>query len=271
MPLEYEAIRKSFNKAANEYEDNAVLQKEVMYRMMDRLQIEADLEPKHILDLGCGTGWAMPELLKLYPNTKITGIDFSEKMLKQVSKHKQINTLLHDIHSLPLEDNSVDLIYSNMVLHWSNEADVFKECRRVLKHGGLLLMSALGETTLFELKHCWKTIDDLAHVNTFPALHDLGDKLLNTGFHDVVVNTEVLTLTYADIRALMSDLKASGGQNVDEKRSKSLYSRQQLYKLANAYKDYQLEDNRIPASFEVVYLRAKKPALAKSAIAVTIK
>ena len=271
MPLDYEAIRESFNKAANNYEDNGVLQKEIMLRMMERLKMEADLNPKLILDLGCGTGWAMPELLKLYPNCEITGIDFSQNMLNQVPKHNQIKTIHHDVHSLPLDDNCVDIVYSNMMLHWSNEADVFKECLRVLKHDGLLLMSALGETTLFELKQCWKDIDNQPHVNSFPALHNMGDQLLNTGYQNVVVNTEVLTLTYTDIRALMNDIKASGGKNVDEKRQKSMYSRNQLQKLSKSYDAFKQEDGRLPASYEVVYLRANKQSLAENAIPVSIK
>lgn len=271
MPLEYEAIRRSFNKAAAEYEDNAVLQKEIMLRMMDRLQIETGLKPKHILDLGCGTGWAMPELLKLFPDSKITGIDFSEKMLSRVSESSQVKTILHDTHSLPLDDNSMDLVFSNMMLHWTNETDVFKECLRVLKHDGLLLISALGETTLFELKQCWSDIDSQPHVHGFPALHDLGDQLLKSGYHDVVVNTEVLTLTYSDIRSLMKDIKASGAQNVDEQRNKGLYSRKQLQQLSKSYQEFKQEDGRLPASYEVVYLRAKKPSLADNAIPISIK
>jgi malonyl-CoA O-methyltransferase len=271
MPLEYEAIRKSFNKAASHYQDNAVLQKEIMHRMMERLQVEPDLNPKHILDLGCGTGWAMPELLKLYPRAKITGIDFSQKMLNHVPKNPQITTIHNDAHSLPLDDNSVDIVYSNLMLHWTNEADVFKECLRVLKHDGLLLMSALGETTLFELKQCWQEIDDQIHVHSFPALHDLGDQLLNNGYHDVVVNTEVLTLTYADVRALMKDIKASGGQNADENRNKGMCSRVQLQKLNKLYSDFKQEDGRLPASYEVVYLHAKKQPLSENAIPLSIK
>ncbi len=270
MPLEYEAIRNSFNKAAKDYETNAVLQKEILFRLMERLEIETDLSPKHILDLGCGTGLAMPQLLKKYPNANITGIDFSNNMLKQVPHHPLIKTIHHDAHNLPLDDNSMDLIFSNMMLHWCNESDVFKECLRVLKHDGLLLMSALGETSLFELKQCWKLIDSQPHVHTFPALHKMGDDLLNSGYHDVVVNTDILTLTYTDIRSLMKDIKASGGQNVEENRNKGLLTRKQLYALTKAYEEFK-QDERLPASYEVVYLRAKKQSLGEQAIPLSIK
>ena len=261
MPLEYNAILKSFNSVATDYEKNAVLQKEVKSRLLERLEDEAKLDenfrPKHILDLGCGTGWAIPELLKLFDGVKISALDFSENMLNQVAQNSQVKTIHHDVHDLPFEDNSLDVIFSNMLIHWCNEKDVFSECMRVLKPGGLLIMSALGETSLVELKHAWLSVDKQPHVHDFPALHNLGDDLLKARFEEVVVNAEIITLTYQDVVTLMKDIKASGGHNANELRSKGLMSSDQLQKLSEAYEEFR-EDDRIPASYEVVYLRAVK-------------
>lgn len=265
MPLEYEAIRKSFSTAAKHYEENAILQKEVLYRLLERLddekQINSDLKPLHILDLGCGTGWAIPELVSLFPKVKASALDFSPQMLKHVDS-SIAQTFLGDVHDLPFDDNSLDIVFSNMVLHWSNEKEVFMQARRVLKPGGLLLMSCLGETSLFELKHAFSEVDEKEHVHSFPALHDLGDELLKAGFSDVVVNAEVITLTYKNISALMKDIKASGGHYVDEQRCRSLMPTTRLKLLTKAYENFRTDD-RLPASYEIVYLRAKKPQAIK--------
>lgn len=262
MPLEYQAIRNSFNAIAHQYEDNAVLQKEVLTRLLERLADEQTLNPnlpaQQLLDLGCGTAWAATELFELFPKVNITALDFSQYMLNQIRPHSKINPILADVHDIPLADESIDIMFSNMLLHWSNEKDVFKEAYRVLKPGGLILMSALGETSLFELKQAWTSVDNNAHVHDFPALHNLGDDLLKTGFEQVVVNAEILTLTYKDIIALMKDIKASGGHNSNEQRSKGLLSRSQLAQLTQAYEPFK-SDDRLPASYEVVYLRALKP------------
>lgn len=271
MPLEYEAIRKSFNAAANRYEENAVLQREVLNRLIERLEdeqkIDTDLKPAHILDLGCGTGWAIPRLKQLFPEIKVSALDFSTSMLSKVDTNLA-KTYCEDVHNLPFADNSIDIVFSNMMLHWSNEADVFLEARRVLKPGGLLLMSSLGETSLFELKHAFSEVDDKKHIHTFPALHDLGDDLLKSGFEDVVVNAEVITLTYNNVKTLMKDIKASGGQNVDENRDKGMMPSQQLKQLEKAYEPFR-QDDRLPASYEIVYLRSKKPK-AKSGLDLNI-
>ncbi len=272
MPLEYEAIRKSFNAIAHQYEENAILQKEVLTRLLERLSDEAlidmNLKPQHILDLACGTGWAHKGIQKVFTDTKISALDFSQNMLNQVDKELAI-PILADAHDLPFVDNSVDVVFSNMALHWCNESDVFAESRRVLKPGGLIVMSALGETSLYELKGILSELDDKPRVHTFPALHDLGDDLLKAGFEDVVVNAEVITLTYKDVVSLMKDIKASGGHNVDEKRSKGLTTSQWLKQTQAAYEDYR-EGGRIPASYEIVYLRAKKPSV-KNGLNLTIK
>ncbi|MFK8011551.1 MAG: malonyl-ACP O-methyltransferase BioC [Marinicellaceae bacterium] len=261
MPLEYHAILKSFNNAANQYEENAVLQKEVMSRLIERLddecKIDPTFQPNHILDLGCGTGWAIPKFLKLFNNVKISALDFSKNMLEHISHHKQVNVIHSDVHDLPFEDNAFDVVFSNMLIHWCNEKDVFAECMRVLKPNGLLIMSALGETSLVELKQSWLSVDKQMHVHDFPALHDMGDTLLKLGFEEPVVNAEIITLTYKDIISLMRDIKSSGGHNVIESRKKGLMTRKQLNTLMNAYEEFRVDD-RLPASYEVVYLRAKK-------------
>lgn len=273
MPLEYEAIQKSFNAAAKQYEANAVLQKEVLSRLLERLddeqKLDERLKPSHILDLGCGTGWAIPEILKLFPDIKISALDFSQSMLNEVADYPETEIYCADVHNLPLSDNSVDIVFSNMLLHWSNEQDVFAEAMRVLKPNGLLIMSCLGETSLVELKQAWLSVDKQNHVHSFPALHNLGDDLLKKGFGEVVVNAEIITLTYENVTALMKDIKASGGHNVNEGRNKGLMSVSQLAQLSEGYEVFR-EEQRLPASYEVVYLRAKKPQT-KEAISLTIK
>ncbi|MCF6319268.1 MAG: methyltransferase domain-containing protein, partial [Proteobacteria bacterium] len=239
MPLEYEAIRQSFNRIAKQYEENAILQKEVLGRLLERLHdeqiLDAKLKPTHIIDLGCGTGWAIPEILKLFPDTKISALDFSQAMLNEIDTNNGVDVFCADVHDLPFDDNSVDVVFSNMLLHWSNEQDVFAEAMRVLKPGGLLIMSCLGETSLVELKQAWLNVDKQSHVHDFPALHNLGDDLLKQGFAEVVVNAEIITLTYKHIIALMKDIKASGGHNVNENRKKGLMCRSQLALLEKGY------------------------------------
>ncbi len=261
MPLEYQSIKAAFENCAQNYEENAILQKEVLSRLMERLNdeviLDASLRSETVIDLASGTGWAIEGLTALFSNAQITALDFSQNMLNQ-NNHVNINKVCSDIHNLPFNDNSYDIIFSNMALHWCNESDVFNECMRILRPGGLLVMSCLGETSLYELKQAFKVVDNNPHVHDFPALHDLGDQLLNKGFEQVVVNAEIITLTYKNLKALMKDIKASGAQLADENRKKGMMTPLKFLKLQEAYEIFK-EEGRLPASYEVVYLRAKKP------------
>ena len=124
--------------------------------------------------------------------------------------------LCADLEQLPLADDSVDLIYSNAAIQWSNDLDhTFEEFLRVLKPGGLLMFTTFGPDTLKELKASWQKIDDTVHVNPFVDMHDIGDEMLKSGFVDPVIEAEVITVTYDHVDRLMQQREFHGGCAID--------------------------------------------------------
>jgi ArsR family transcriptional regulator len=101
-----------------------------------------------IIDIGCGTGRNLP-ILAEYAN-KVIGIDLSPKML-QLSEHIcQKNHLSYelkqgDLQHIPVESDSIDGIFMNMVLHHSSEPyKVLQEVYRIMiTKGNLLLIDLL--------------------------------------------------------------------------------------------------------------------------------
>ena len=74
------AVRRAFGRAAASYDGAAALQREVGARLATRLDV-VKLEPRRVLDLGCGTGAALPLLATRYPRAALVAIDAAPPML----------------------------------------------------------------------------------------------------------------------------------------------------------------------------------------------
>lgn len=254
-------VRESFNAAAGKYDGAAVLQKEVGKRILERLDFIKH-DPEVILDVGSGTGDASHALGVRYKKSQIISLDLAEAMLcKARSKNGWLkNTfgkqsfLCGDAESLPLADNSVDFIFSNLALQWCADLDkTFQEFKRVLKPEGLLLFSTFGPDTLKELRQSWRQADDqAAHVNNFLDMHDIGDALLRAGLADPVMDMENITLTYKDPYQLMRELKEIGAHTVNEGRRPGMTGKGRLKRMLDAYEQFR-KDGVLPATYEVVY------------------
>jgi len=260
-------VRAAFERAAASYDSAAVLQREVSDRMAERLAYIKH-EPAVILDAGSGTGYGAAQLRERYPDARIIELDLAAAML-QASRAKQQDgagffgrllgkartpwQVCGDLEALPLADQSVDMIWSNLAIQWVNVPDsVFAEFRRVLKPDGLVMFSTLGPDTLLELRAAFAGIDGATHVNQFIDMHDLGDALVRTGFGEPVMDMDKIVLTYDDARAVMQDLKAIGAHNATGGRGRGLMGKHAWQQVCSAY-EARRRDGKLPATYEVVY------------------
>ena len=64
-----------------------------------------------VLDLCCGTGDFSRIISKLYPRTRVIGLDFSSEMLKLAkSKNKNVVFMQGDCINLPFKNGEIDYI-----------------------------------------------------------------------------------------------------------------------------------------------------------------
>jgi arsenite methyltransferase len=102
-----------------------------------------------VLDLGSGAGLdCFLAAHKVGENGKVIGIDMTQAMIDKARKNAQkynlsnVEFLLGDIESLPVNSASVDVIMSNCVINLApNKNKVFQEAFRVLKSGGTMAIS----------------------------------------------------------------------------------------------------------------------------------
>ena len=260
-------LRLAFERAAASYDGAAVLQREIGSRMLSRLDYVRQ-QPAVVLDAGCGTGHATADLQQRYPAATVCALDLALSMVGRACARsgwarrltgRGLRGVCADIENLPLRAGAINLLWSNLALQWVNDPlRAFGEFRRVLAPGGLLMFSTFGPDTLKELRAAYQGTDQHTHVNRFVDLHDLGDMLVQAGFADPVMDMECLTLTYKDVRALMHDLKAIGAHNVTAGRPQGMSARATLAAVERNYEQWRCDD-RLPATFEVVYGHAWVP------------
>ena len=264
--IDRHAMRAAFEKAAASYDAVAILQQEVADRLVERMDLMS-MKPVSILDAGSGTGFVSQLLAARYPKAKITALDLAFNMLKQAKEkrtfkqrwNKKFSYVNAEVESLPFADASFELVISGLTLQWCQDLPkVFAEFKRILVPGGLLMFSSFGPDTLKELRQSWAEVDDLAHVNAFADLHDVGDALLQSAFADPVMDMEMLTVTYKNVKSVMSDLKQIGAHNVMQGRSHNITGKNKLQKMIQAYEQFRI-DGLLPVSHEIVYGHAWIP------------
>lgn len=251
-------VAESFSKAAASYDAVAHLQRRVGDRLFGMLDSE---DCAAVLDLGCGTGSSLLRLQLQFPSAALYAVDIAHGMLEFARKQHGVvdcTMLCADAECLPLANESVDCVFSNLALQWCELMIVLRECKRVLRPGGRLYMSTLGPETLRELRTAWSEVDDYVHVNRFTPIETVYVALADESLHDYAVTRELITLQYTNLRSLTSELKALGAHNINSGAPRGLTGKQRVRALLSAYEQHRDAQDMLPASYEALYLCATK-------------
>lgn len=263
------STRKDFSAAAASYDSAAVLAHEVGLRLADRLDC-VKIAPRRFADIGCATGDGVRALMRRYPEALPLAVDYAAPMLAAVQDRAGLWTRLRgraprcvnaDVRALPLAANSLDLVWSNLMLHWLPDPPAlqaaFAELHRVLAEGGLLHFALLGPDTLKELRTAAAKVGTEVGAGwTAPAfldMHDIGDMLMAAGFGDPVMEMEMLTLTYRSPRSFLADQRHLGVRN-------GLLGALGWRDARRIFAAWERVEGVLPARFEIVYGHAWKVA-----------
>lgn len=257
---------------------------EIAQRMLQRLSY-IRIKPDTVLDAGCGNAHALEPLRAHYPDLNYIGLDFCAPVLETARQRfsakpgfwqklrnrptAPVTFTLADMADTGLVAESVDLIWSNMALHWHPEPHrVIAEWRRILRPNMLTMFSSLGPGSMIELR---TAIQD-AGLNTatpqFVDMHDFGDLLLENGFLDPVMDQEVITLTYRTAEKLLQDLRILGG-NPSLDRHPGLAGRKWRQRLIDSLESQRHADGTLHLTVEVAYGHAWRAAAHRSALGET--
>ena len=176
------------------------------------------------LDIGFGTGFPLTELaMRLGDSSIVYGIDPSSEAIEKTRKkieHYGINNvkLIEGVaESIPLPDNSIDLITSNNGLNNVSDIDkALEECARIIKEGGQLIQTMNLDGSMFEFYDVLKSVlcdfqlfdeiklkeKHIAHKR--PAVNSIVSKLREQGFEIKNLEYDQFNYYFADGTAIFN-------------------------------------------------------------------
>jgi len=104
--------------------------------------------PEEILEIGCGGGRNAGELIKRYPNAKVTAIDYSDVSVQKATvynseaiKNGRCIVRRGDVSALTLPEGKYDLATAfETIYFWPGLEKCFAEVAKVIKPGGVFMI-----------------------------------------------------------------------------------------------------------------------------------
>jgi NADH dehydrogenase [ubiquinone] 1 alpha subcomplex assembly factor 5 len=230
--------------------------------LAERLAVVRRIFPNAV-DLGAHHGILSRTLAATPGIETLTALEPNAALLAQCPSPK----VRANLEALPLAEASVDLVLSGLSLQWVNDlpGTLVQVCR-ALKPDALFLAALLGGGTLAELRQAWLIAETEVtggvspRVAPFADVRDLGNLVQRAGFALPVVDSDTVTVTYADPLALMREIKAMGASNMLTDRRRVPVTRGLLLRAAEVYAErFAKPDGRIPATFEILTVTAWRP------------
>lgn len=241
--LNLKDVRRRFDSAAASFDSADFVHsvtRDGLFARLEPLVFDAD----SVLDLGSATGSAEQQLRKRFGRAHIVSLDVSHEMLCQGIRNRpwlsralysRSSPVQADAASLPFIDQSIDFVFSNLLLPCVDRPDVvFAEVARVLRKDGVFAFATLGPDSLLEIRRAWNSVDEHAHVNHFLDMHDIGDSLVRSGLRDPILDVDRLSVNYTSSGKLFADLTNVGARNALRRRNRSLVGKRRFKKMVDA-------------------------------------
>ncbi len=171
------------------------------------------------------------------------------------------------METVPFEQQSLDLTVSLLSLQAMNDIPgMLIQIRRALRPDGLFLGAFAGAGTLAELRESLLAAETELYggasprVTPFTDVRDAGALLQRAGLALPVADVETVTVRYADLFALMADLRAMGETSALADRSRRPGTRRLFVRASEIYAErFSDPDGRIRASFSIVWMSGWAP------------
>jgi len=178
---------------------------------------------------------------------------------------KAKNKVIGDEEDLSFEDESFDLVVSNLNMHFINDVPKFlMNVKRILRKDGVFIASFFGEENLSELAHVLHLVQNEFYGGVSPIMPPTIDVktsanlLQKSGFGSPISDFDKIEVMYADVMNLFKDIKYMAQGNILNTKSNRFFTKSFLEAICKKYFDeYSDSSKQVRATFEVVTIMGR--------------
>jgi malonyl-CoA O-methyltransferase len=220
-------VASAFGHAASRYNHFAQVQQRILEWSLSHVPPLARAndsslsasDPTCIVDLGCGTGRAIPALSKMAE--KVIALDIAQPMLDVAAEqYSYINNIQYqcadfDQLSLHFQPHSIQCLFSSMSLQWSESPQtLIQSIAGVLSKSGSAHLTILIAPSFSRLKLAWKSIGRGHAVHDFASLPNWLAAIKQAGL-SVEYAQETFIDFYPDFSSMLHSIKGVGAHTPD--------------------------------------------------------
>lgn len=250
-------VMQQFNKAAHSYDSVAAMQRNIVDNLC--LLMPAQIaSQQQLIDLGCGTGYALQQLSKRYPSLEFSGVDIAPKML-EIAKQSapQAQFLTADIENLPYPEHCFDMVFSSSAIQWCDLGLISAEIKRILRPDGHLYLSSFVQGTLANWRTIW--MDQAAQQQQgFVAAQHITTRLQQLGFVDIKLKEQTLYQAYDSFNDAVKSIKQLGAGNATRSKHTGLMSKTRYLSIKQKVDRIIQDQGQLVLPYATVYITAKR-------------
>jgi malonyl-CoA O-methyltransferase len=264
-----------FSGSAGDYDSNADLQREIAFQLADWAfppQSTGKKIFRSVLEIGCGTGLLTAFLLDRLDCKTLVALDLAGGMLEQarlnlLQSAPPVRLVLADGEQLPLDNNSFDLAASSTTFQWFDDLEKsLAGIRRVLRPGGELVFASLVRGTFRELRESYRTAAGQLGIclaasrygPTLPDAPEITGLLDSLGFDCIELKRQTKFEYFANAQQFLRSIKARGANNPNFRPMSLPTEKALLGKMVDFYNKRFRVDGMVHATYEVVFVRARR-------------
>lgn len=246
-------IQKNFSSKSQNYNANAVIQKNAAKKLCDFAEKYLSANAK-ILDLGSGTSFIAKNLAKNYPNSQIFETDISFSMLRNCDKKPQnIHSFLSNIEELPIKNKPLfDAVFASFSLQWVDDFEkLVTKLNKITNPNATVAICLPIKKTLEEISISSNKSGCNFYFREFYEAEFIENSFKNAGFVPEIHEIEIVKKEYLNSVDCLKNIKIIGANYFDKK---NLVNKSKL----KDFNDFFSKNYNNNASWHILFLIYKK-------------